>query len=124
MQRRIKLNRGEEKRDMGDHRMSIKIDASFHGVKDSCDMWINYFPGQCAGVDDRVIEFFQSLFERGMDKYEETAAQEIMKNASQTHNNASPKFPCEWCDISPTHDWNKWKYAYCPYCGRQLRAVA
>ena len=58
---------------MGDHRASIKIDMSFHGVKDSCDMWINYdgLSGECHGVDDRVVEFIQSVYDRGIGKYQD-----------------------------------------------------
>ncbi len=54
---------------MGDHRMSIKIEAEFHGIKEKADMWINYFPHDCCDMDKRVIEFFQDLHERGMEKY-------------------------------------------------------
>src|SRR5579862_8136084 len=60
---------------MGEHRASIKIEMEFHGVKDTCDMWINYMGDQsfceCEGVDDRVVKFVRSVYERGMVKYEE-----------------------------------------------------
>lgn len=56
---------------MGDHRASIKIEMEFHGVKDKCDMWVNYSPEGCCGMDYRVIEFFASVYEKGMDKYNE-----------------------------------------------------
>lgn len=56
---------------MGDHRASIKIEMTFHGIKDSVDMWINYFPEECCSMDKRVVEFFKSVYERGMDEYEE-----------------------------------------------------
>ena len=56
---------------MGDHRCSIKIEMEFHGVKDHCDMWINYGgeTGEVEGVDDRVIKFIRSVYNRGMEKY-------------------------------------------------------
>lgn len=54
---------------MGDHRASIKIEMEFHGVKDTCDMWINYYPHECCGMDKRVIEFFKRIYDEGMDKY-------------------------------------------------------
>lgn len=56
---------------MGDHRASIKIEMEFHGVKDACDMWINYWPdGEYPDVDDRIIEFIRSVYHRGMAKYD------------------------------------------------------
>ena len=55
---------------MGDHRASIKIEMEFHGIKDKCDMWINYYPHECCGMDKRVIEFFESVYERGMHVYD------------------------------------------------------
>lgn len=54
---------------MGDHRASIKIEMEFHGVKDKTDMWVNYSPSDCFSMDQRVIEFFQSVYERGMAIY-------------------------------------------------------
>lgn len=56
---------------MGDHRASIKIEMEFHGVKDSCDMWINYYPTGCCDVDERVTEFFKRIYNQGITKYEE-----------------------------------------------------
>lgn len=41
----------------------------FHGVKDSCDMYINYFPeGEYRDVDDRIIEFIRNVYSKGMEK--------------------------------------------------------
>ncbi len=56
---------------MGDHRATIKIEMEFHGVKDSCDMWINWSPRdwECEGVDYRVIEFIQKIYNKGIEKY-------------------------------------------------------
>ena len=59
---------------MGDHRANIKIEMEFHGIKDSCDMWINYFPGEYDGVDDRIIEFIQDIYKKGMAKYDKEIA--------------------------------------------------
>ena len=54
---------------MGDHRASIKIEMSFHGIEDKTDMWINYWPQECCNMDKRVVDFFNSVYERGMKKY-------------------------------------------------------
>lgn len=54
---------------MGDHRANIKIEIEFHGIKEKCDMWINYLPGEFEGVDDRIVKFFRDVYERGMDEY-------------------------------------------------------
>lgn len=56
---------------MGDHRASIKIEMEFHGVKDSCDLWINYSPDEYGCMDQRVVEFFKSVYDRGIVKYQE-----------------------------------------------------
>ena len=56
---------------MGDHRASIKIEMEFHGVKDHTDMWINYFPNTCCNMDQRVVDFFEDVYQRGMDVYDE-----------------------------------------------------
>jgi len=62
---------------MGDHRASVKIEFEFHGVRDSCDMWINWSPdtSDCRDVDQRVIDFFRRVYEKGMDVYYEEMAQ-------------------------------------------------
>ena len=56
---------------MGDHRASIKIEMSFHGVEGKCDMWINYsdFTSEVRGIDRRVVEWLQDIYDRGMEKY-------------------------------------------------------
>lgn len=54
---------------MGEHRASIKIEMEFHGIKDHTDMWINYFPQECCQMDARVVEFFDKMYRRGMEKY-------------------------------------------------------
>lgn len=54
---------------MGDHRASIKIEMEFHGVKDKTDMWINYYPDSEYGIDKRIVEFVESVYDRGMTKY-------------------------------------------------------
>ena len=60
----------------------------FHGAKDKIDMWINYFPGECEGLDDRVVEFFRSVYERGMEKY-----REIMFKSYQSDEGNVPPAP-------------------------------
>lgn len=57
---------------MGDHRMSIKIEAEFHGKKKSTDMWINYFPESDSGIDQRIVDFFKELEVEGMKVFEKT----------------------------------------------------
>lgn len=54
---------------MGDHRANIKIEMEFHGIEDACDMWLNYSSGSYDGVDDRIVKFISSVYERGMSKY-------------------------------------------------------
>lgn len=56
---------------MGDHRALVKIEMEFHGVKDKTEMWINYFPNECDGVDDRILDFCRSVYEEGMARYRE-----------------------------------------------------
>jgi hypothetical protein len=58
---------------MGDHRASIKIEMEFHGIKDKADMWINWgdSTSEAPGVDQRIIDWFRSMHERGMEKYSE-----------------------------------------------------
>jgi len=60
---------------MGDHRANIKIEMEFHGVKDSCDMWVNYSPEGCCGMDQRVIDFFERVYKKGMAKYDRQMAE-------------------------------------------------
>ena len=67
---------------MGDHRASIKIEMEFHGIKDKADMWINYGPQECCGMDKRVVEFFESVYSRGIEKFNETMA-EYEKDAQE-----------------------------------------
>lgn len=55
---------------MGDHRASIKITARFHGKDYSTDMWINYFPYEGCGCDERVCKFFNEMYQEGMIRYE------------------------------------------------------
>ena len=47
----------------------------FHGVEDSCDMYINYSPNDCCQMDYTVIEFFQRVYNKGMDKYNKRVQQ-------------------------------------------------
>jgi len=56
---------------MGDHRASVKIEMEFHGVREKCNMeWINYCPEDgVSAPDKRVREFFEDVYEQGMEKY-------------------------------------------------------
>ncbi len=54
---------------MGDHRASIKMEVEMHGVKDKCDMWINWSPRDVDNVDHRIIEFVQNWADKAMGKY-------------------------------------------------------
>ena len=56
---------------MGDHRAYIKIEMEFHGIKNKTEMDINYFPGMHGNIDDRITEFIEDIYERGIEKYEE-----------------------------------------------------
>lgn len=69
---------------MGDHRASIKIEAAFHGVKRSVDMWINYSPdtSDYDGVDYRVVDFFRELYAAGMAVYNEEIAEFYEREAA------------------------------------------
>lgn len=57
---------------MGDHRMSIKIQAEFHGKKKSTDMWINWWPESESGIDQRIVDFFKELEAEGMAVFDKT----------------------------------------------------
>lgn len=56
---------------MGDHRASIIVKFEMHGVKEKCDMWINYYPDESCGyeVDRRVLEFFDAAYKKAMVAY-------------------------------------------------------
>jgi len=53
---------------MGDHRVSIEIKFSAHGIERSCDMWINW-PAEHDAVDHRVIEFLRSAWNDAFDEW-------------------------------------------------------
>jgi len=82
--------------------MSVKIEVSFHGIDDKCDMWINHMSGECDGVDDRVLDFLRSVYERGMfkfrkemDKYEAGANKEAReKDERQELARLEKKYRC------------------------------
>jgi len=76
---------------MGDHRASIKIKMEFHGIKDSVELDINYFPGSSDGVDERVIEFFRSVYDRGIAKYDNMIADMYEKQAQDQIEEAERK---------------------------------
>lgn len=63
---------------MSDHRASIKIEMDFHGVKDECDMYINYIP-EADGVDQRIADFLLDVYWRGMDKYNDQREKEYQR---------------------------------------------
>jgi hypothetical protein len=60
---------------MGDHRASIKIEFEMHGRKAETDMWINWSSDE-AGIDRRIIEFFQNAADVAMIAYHEREWQE------------------------------------------------
>lgn len=76
---------------MGDHRAIVKIEMEFHGIKDKCDMWINYWPSNVEGVDDRIIEFCRRIYEKGMAKYENEMAERLEKEYEQEIRQAEEK---------------------------------
>jgi hypothetical protein len=67
---------------MGDHRASIKIQVSAHGIEDQCDMWINYWPDDGGyGPDKRILDFFENWWKKARDKYDdEMEAYESSRN--------------------------------------------
>lgn len=86
---------------MGDHRASIKIEFSMHGVEDSCDMWINYSPDpDCFGydIDRRVCEFFHENYHKAMNKFNEAqyeASREKREAEQKTRDAALEKLSDE-----------------------------
>lgn len=116
---------------MGDHRASIKINAELHGVKKSCDMWINYTPGVCDGVDDRIVEFFRVLYKRGMAKYEEINTKPVRANNSIQqqkkkycvwhHNDEAWSTECgQYFVLNEGSPYQNGMH-FCYHCGRVLR---
>ena len=75
---------------MGDHRMSIKIEAEFHGVKEDCDMYINYIP-ESDGVDQGVADFFSDVYWHGMDKYNQKKEKEYQRRNKEKIETAERK---------------------------------
>ena len=63
---------------MTDFKSSIKIEFEFMGVKDKCDMYINY-SGDSNDVDDRVADFFREVYEKGMINYNNILAKDAEK---------------------------------------------
>lgn len=55
---------------MGDHRVSFVATFESHGIKRTCDMWINW-PAEYDAVDDRVIDFVRGAWNEAFAKYEE-----------------------------------------------------
>lgn len=55
---------------MGDHRCHFKASFSMHGIKDTCDMYINWSPDS-DGVDRRITEWINGLASRAMAKWHE-----------------------------------------------------
>lgn len=53
---------------MGDHRCNFKATFKMHGVEDSCDMWINWSPGD-SGVDHRITDWISNLADKAMAKW-------------------------------------------------------
>lgn len=72
----------------------------FMGVKDRADMWINYIPGEVAGLDDRVLEFFQNVYILGMVEYEGMRSDSISKNEKEERRREYLKLKEEF---EPTH---------------------
>jgi len=46
-------------------------------------MYVNYFPDDRYGMDIRIVEFIQSVYERGMAKYQERYRQGERKRAEE-----------------------------------------
>ena len=65
---------------MGDHRISIKCEIEFHGVKDTCDMWLNFSDGECEGVHQCLVDFARDVHRRGMDRWYDAESKRAMKD--------------------------------------------
>lgn len=75
---------------MGDHRCSFKATFEMHGIKDSCDMYINWSPDG-DGVDRRITEWIEGLASKAMAKWHnevEAERLERTKNESEAAERA------------------------------------
>ena len=59
---------------MSDFKVEIKLSWDGMGVKDKADMYINYFEGECEGVDDRIIQFFRDNWRKAYSLYRQRIA--------------------------------------------------
>lgn len=76
---------------MGDHRASIKIEFTMHGVTRKCDMWINWSPEDWPyGLDRRVVEFFEKAVQLAMDAFHREQA-EIEDRTAQRQREADER---------------------------------
>ncbi len=65
---------------MGDHRAEIKIEFTFHafhGKTEKSSWWINWCPWHTdyPGMDQRIIDWFAEMTERGMTRYDAQMAE-------------------------------------------------
>ena len=78
---------------MGDFRADIKIEIDFCGIHDSLDTSINYFPEDIyGGMDERVVRFFNSVYEKGMEEY-----RKAISKYEQSQSQVQPKHICPEC---------------------------
>lgn len=71
---------------MGDRRANIKIEFSMHGETKKADMWINWSPDDCDGVDQRILDFFSESARQMESKFweaQEWAASKQRKKAEE-----------------------------------------
>ena len=68
---------------MGDLRADIKIEIDFIGIKKKQEFWINYcgdyLSAECYGVDNRIVEFFRDIYEKGIEKYDRILQEQYEK---------------------------------------------
>lgn len=67
---------------MGDHRASIKIEFTMHGVTSKTDMWINWWEGACSDLPSALRKFLAEAESKSMWAYYD-AEYEIERKAAE-----------------------------------------
>lgn len=74
---------------MGDHRASVEIKFSMHGVERKTDFWINYHPCDDVWnfkVDRRVLQWLTDVYEEAMGNYFDEQYAADMVQRAETEN--------------------------------------
>lgn len=61
---------------MGDHRASIKIEFTMHGVTSNADLWINWWDGAADDLPSSVRKFFADAERASMNRYHDARDRE------------------------------------------------